>query len=541
MAGTHERTKYNDNKHCRRDRIAGCSRRPRTLQADMGFAGRGLPDARTGSATPSSASGRTGARNACPSRATGMRGSMYMQGNRQYEHHVKTYGHPSKVGFMEIAQPLEGRALGSRRADGPLREGRRASTSSRWPTTTTTSTPTTRSTTPGTRCASARRRTSSAPGRRRRARAGLRFGVSNHSAHAWHWFQAAYGYDPEGPLRRPALRRLQPHQGRRQGQMVGGPRPAGALHRPQHGRCRTASRPSQRQRSGTTSNDRHWDEKPPPANPAFVRQLVPALPRPDRQLPAGPGLLRQHRPAARPGRPGHRRALLQRQHRLARRQARGRGQRQGAAAERSAAALVEDVERGSATGIEPLPWQTDTCIGDWHYNRARLRQPRYKSAAAGHPHARATSSRKNGNLLLNIPVRGDGTIDADERAILDEHGSLDGPQRRSDPRHAARGAASAKARPRSPAACSARTRSQPFTAEDIRFTTKAGALYAIALGWPRDGKSAHRRALATGLGAGAGRDRARGDLGAAEACRSRAPARGWRCGSQGALVRRPWR
>lgn len=29
---------------------------------------------------------------------------------------------------------------------------------------------------------------------------GLRFGVSNHSAHAWHWFQTAYDYDPEGPL-----------------------------------------------------------------------------------------------------------------------------------------------------------------------------------------------------------------------------------------------------------------------------------------------------------------------------------------------------
>src|SRR5262249_6655983 len=28
---------------------------------------------------------------------------------------------------------------------------------------------------------------------------GLRFGVSNHSAHSWHWFQVAYGYDAEGP------------------------------------------------------------------------------------------------------------------------------------------------------------------------------------------------------------------------------------------------------------------------------------------------------------------------------------------------------
>ena len=29
---------------------------------------------------------------------------------------------------------------------------------------------------------------------------GLRFGVSNHGAHAWHWLQVAYDYDPEGPM-----------------------------------------------------------------------------------------------------------------------------------------------------------------------------------------------------------------------------------------------------------------------------------------------------------------------------------------------------
>jgi hypothetical protein len=27
---------------------------------------------------------------------------MYIQGDWQYDHHVRTYGHPSKFGFMEI-------------------------------------------------------------------------------------------------------------------------------------------------------------------------------------------------------------------------------------------------------------------------------------------------------------------------------------------------------------------------------------------------------------------------------------------------------
>ena len=31
--------------------------------------------------------------------------------------------------------------------------------------------------------------------------------------------------------------------------------------------------------------------------------------------------------------------------------------------------LVQDFERGASDRIEPYPWQTDTCIGDWHYER----------------------------------------------------------------------------------------------------------------------------------------------------------------------------
>ena len=28
--------------------------------------------------------------------------NMYLQGNGQYEHHVRTYGHPTQFGFMEV-------------------------------------------------------------------------------------------------------------------------------------------------------------------------------------------------------------------------------------------------------------------------------------------------------------------------------------------------------------------------------------------------------------------------------------------------------
>src|SRR4029078_1307069 len=29
----------------------------------------------------------------------------------------------------------------------------------------------------------------------------LNLGVPTHSSHAWHWYQVAYGYDAEGPMR----------------------------------------------------------------------------------------------------------------------------------------------------------------------------------------------------------------------------------------------------------------------------------------------------------------------------------------------------
>ena len=86
------------------------------------------------------------------------------------------------------------------------------------------------------------------------------------------------------------------------------------------------------------------------------------------------------------------------------------------------AAVVEDVERGFREGIEPLPWQTDTCIGDWHYNRSTFDNHVYKSATSVIQRLCDIVS-KNGNLLLSVPMRGDGTIDADESKILGGHGA----------------------------------------------------------------------------------------------------------------------
>ena len=79
--------------------------------------------------------------------------------------------------------------------------------------------------------------------------------------------------------------------------------------------------------------------------------------------------------------------------------------------------MVLDYERGRSDAIAPHPWQTDTCIGDWHYKRAIYETHSYKTPDQVVKMLVDIVS-KNGNLLLNIPVRGDGTIDPDEVAFL---------------------------------------------------------------------------------------------------------------------------
>jgi len=82
-------------------------------------------------------------------------------------------------------------------------------------------------------------------------------------------------------------------------------------------------------------------------------------------------------------------------------------------------ALIWDVERGAPDKIQELPWQTCTCIGDWHYNNSVYDNNRYKTAKSV-IHSLIDVVSKNGNMLLNIPVKGDGSIDEKEIKVLEE-------------------------------------------------------------------------------------------------------------------------
>lgn len=163
--------------------------------------------------------------------------------------------------------------------------------------------------------------------------------------------------------------------------------------------------------------------------------------------------------------------------------------------------MVWDIERGQSNQIEPYPWQTDTCIGGWHYNRWHYDRRNYKSAKTV-IHMLADIVSKNGNLLLSIPMRGDGTIDDQERAIVEgiaEWMDIN--------REAIFGTRPWKVFGEGPASDDFAPltgqgfnegKGKPFSAHDVRFTTKSDTLYVIVLGWPTE--TLHIKSL--GLDAG---------------------------------------
>lgn len=408
---------------------------------------------------------------------------MYIQGNPVYDYHVKTYGHPSKFGFKDIDtiwkaekwNPEELMTLyqvagakyfmtlanhhdnfdnyNSKYHDwnstriGPMKD------------------------IVGTWASICKKR-------------GLRWGVSNHSGHAWHWYQTAFGYDAEGPM---AGVRYDGFTKRSQGtgkawngldpqELYVGPSlvvPDGFTSAKEMANWHEA-------------NDRIWDENPPCDDPYFTNTWF--LRCKDLLDTYEPDMLFFDNAEFPLGQTG----LDITAHFYNSNMKRHGGNLEAVVtgkvfAPQHMGAAVLDLERGLSDDILPLPWQTDTCIGDWHYNIHTFEQHKYKSAKTV-IHLLADIVSKNGNLCLNIPLKGDGTIDSDERQILQDIGSwmpVNG--------EAIFGTRPFKVYGEGPPDVIAtgnfnEGEGRPHTAEDIRFTVKDGRLYAIALGWPEDGK-----------------------------------------------------
>ena len=315
---------------------------------------------------------------------------------------------------------------------------------------------------------------------------GLRFGVSNHSAHAWHWFQTAYGYDATGEkagVRYDAYNRTK-EEGK--GKWWEGYDPQ-LFYGGYNIVIPDGFTDIEAMAKWHEDNDRVWTERIPEMNPKFAKtwflrckQLIDDY-NPDliyfddeRDLPMGHyGLeiaahlynrsMRLHN--------GRNEAVINSK-RLNEQQQKG---------------VVMDCERGAFADISPHPWQTCMCIGSWHYDRGRYENNRYKTAE------RVIKTfvdivSKNGNLLLSIPVRGDGSIDEKEiaflhelKAWLDVHG--EGIFGSRPWKIFGEGAVKMI---NSDSFSDNEKRQEALSANDVRFTQKNGTIYAFVLGFPTD-------------------------------------------------------
>jgi len=140
---------------------------------------------------------------------------------------------------------------------------------------------------------------------------------------------------------------------------------------------------------------------------------------------------------------------------------------------------VLDSERGVLDEIRSEAWQTDTCVGDWHYKK----DIQYKTPKMVIDLLVDVVSR-GGNLMLNFPLPNSGMLDDRELKILGEitrwmavnseaiYATRPWKIFGEGPNTAATGGAFSE------------SKRKDLTAQDVRFTTKGSTLYAFVMGWP---------------------------------------------------------
>ena len=421
---------------------------------------------------------------------------MYEEGSDPYRYHVRKYGHPSKFGFKDVIDRWKAErwdpeelvafykragakyfvALANHHDNFDLY---RSSYQPQWNST------------------SMGPRKDLVGGWSRAARAnGLRFGVSVHAAHAWTWYETAQGADKSGRYAGIAYDgKLTRVDGK--GTWWEGLDPQ-ALYAQNHALSKSGGD------GGVQDEQWHWGGGASIPDQAYIdkfynrtRELIdnydPDLVYyDDTVLPLWPfsdaGLrLVAHMYNRSIARKGKLEAVVN-------------GKILNAQQRRS---MVYDIERGQSNRIEPLPWQTCTCIGNWHYDRRVYDKKGYKSAQTV-VHTLIDVVSKNGNLLLSVPVRGDGTIDEQERAIVEEIGrwiAVNGEGIYDTRPWAVFGEGPVARDAGAPLSAQGfnEGKGRAFSAADVRFTAKGESVYAFVMGWPADG-ALDIAAMASGAG-----------------------------------------
>lgn len=274
---------------------------------------------------------------------------------------------------------------------------------------------------------------------------GLRFGVSEHLAASFTWFQPSHGADPDGPFKGV------PYDG-------ADPRYQDLYH------------PAAADDKGWLSKNPEWQKEWYDRIRGLVDQYHPDLLYSDSALPFGDigrSLVAHlyNQDVARNG---------------------GRLDAVYNCKEPSKGRFVQDVERGVLDEISPDPWQTDTSIGDWFYRAGQ----RYKSTQEVLQMLVDIVS-KNGNLLINIVQTPEGDLEPDMVKALEEIGEWmavngEGIYGTRPWRVYGENPEEATPAPGSKEKTSAKFNEgkNKYSAQNIRFTTKGGVLYAFCLGVP---------------------------------------------------------
>ena len=394
---------------------------------------------------------------------------MYIEGHRQYKYHLQKYGHPSKFGFKDVIPTWKAEkfdpeylmdlykkagakyfvSMGVHHDNFDLWNSRHNAWNA---------------------VKMGPKKDIVGLFRKAAVKRGLRFGVSEHLAVSYHWFQTSHGADKEG------LYKGVPYDG-------ADPKYASLYHE-------THDAPK-----------RAWDEVGVPLKWkqhyfARIKDVIDQY-EPDLLYTDGPIFFGEW-------------GLGVAAHLYNRIAKKYGGKIEAVYANKGKTDCVNgtcvlDLERGVVDRIWDEPWQTDTCIGAWHYDK----EAKYKSPKIVIDMLVDIVSR-NGNLLLNFPLPSNGMLDPEELKILDEitrwmavnsdaiYGTRpwktfgSGPATGTGP-----GGQAGSSQHHQAGAFNERTR-KPLTAADVRYTKKGQSLYAFAMGWPE--KQAVFPELAQGAG-----------------------------------------
>jgi alpha-L-fucosidase len=376
--------------------------------------------------------------------------NMYIQGERQYKYHLEHFGHPSKFGYKDLIPAWKGEKFDPDYLVGLYKKAGAKyfmsmavhhdnfdmwnSKHNRW-----------------NAAAMGIKRDVVGSFRQAAAKHGLKFGVSDHLWISYKWFAVSHLADKDGP------QAGVPYDG-------ADPKSADLYHQISDPRLLTAKL--------------DWDETGIPESwkqhwflriKDLVDQYQPDLLYSDGQLPFqgyGLNVLANLLNVSAKRNAGKTEAVYTSKHKE----------------DSDAGLCVLDRERGVLDEIWPNPWQTDTCIGDWHYNR----DVTYKTPKTIVDMLVDIVS-KNGNLMLNFPLPSSGMLDDRELKILQEITSWMN----------VNGEAIYATRPwkiSSQGAVAASTPAQDtnfneskrkaLTAEDVRFTAKDQTVNVFVMGWP---------------------------------------------------------